>query len=80
MDPGIVSDWPGKCGICNMALVRRKRGEAVALPDGVIARMQLSPYRIQLAGIQTSPAVVPAACARAGIIREPCRGRASPRP
>ena len=56
MDPGVVSDWPGKCGICNMALVRRKRGEAVALPDGVVARMQLSPYRIQLAGIQTAPA------------------------
>jgi hypothetical protein len=56
MDPGIVSNWPGKCGICNMALVRRKRGEAIALPDGVIARMQLTPYRIQLAGIQTAPA------------------------
>jgi len=55
MDPGVVSDWPGKCGICNMALVRRKRGEAIALPDGVVARMQLSPYRLQLAGIQTSP-------------------------
>jgi hypothetical protein len=56
MDPGVLSDWPGKCGICNMALVRRKRGEAVALPDGVIARMQISPYRIQLAGIRTAPA------------------------
>jgi hypothetical protein len=56
MDPGVVSDWPGKCGICNMALVRRKRGEALALPNGVIARMQISPYRIQLAGIQTAPA------------------------
>jgi len=56
MDPGVISDWPGKCGICNMALVRRKRGEALALPDGVIARMQLSPYRIQLAGIRTAPA------------------------
>ena len=55
MDPGIVSDWPGRCGVCNMALVRRKRGEAVMLPDGVVARMQLSPYRVQLAGIQTSP-------------------------
>ncbi|MGO9916436.1 MAG: heavy metal-binding domain-containing protein, partial [Isosphaeraceae bacterium] len=55
MDPGVVSDWPGKCGICNMALVRRKRGEALALPDGVVARMQLSPYRLQLAGIQTTP-------------------------
>ncbi len=57
MDPGVVSDWPGTCGICNMALVRRKRGEAIALPDGVVARMQISPYRIQLAGIQTGPAV-----------------------
>src|SRR5262249_13175692 len=47
MDPGVVSGWSGKCGICNMALVRRKRGEPVVLPDGVIARMQLSPYRIQ---------------------------------
>jgi membrane fusion protein, copper/silver efflux system len=56
MDPGVVSIWPGRCGICNMALVRRKRGEALALPDGVVARMQLSPYRIQLAGIQTAPA------------------------
>jgi hypothetical protein len=56
MDPGVVSAWPSKCGICNMALVRRKKGEALALPDGVIARMQLSPYRIQLAGIQTAPA------------------------
>ena len=56
MDPGVLSDWPGRCGICNMTLVRRKRGEAVALPDGVVARMQLSPYRIQLAGIQTAPA------------------------
>ncbi len=56
MDPGILSDWPGRCGACNMALVRRRKGEAVLLPDGVVARMQLSPYRIQLAGIRTAPA------------------------
>ncbi len=55
MDPGVLSDWPGKCSICNMALVRRRRGEMVSLPDGVVARMQFSPYRLQLAGIQTSP-------------------------
>ncbi|MGC8638528.1 MAG: heavy metal-binding domain-containing protein [Isosphaeraceae bacterium] len=55
MDPGVVSSWPGKCGICNMDLVRRKRGEAAALPGGVVARMQLSPYRVQLAGIETAP-------------------------
>jgi hypothetical protein len=56
MDPGIHSEWPGRCGVCNMALVRRRKGEAVMLPDGVVARMQLSPYRIQLAGIRTAAA------------------------
>jgi Cu(I)/Ag(I) efflux system membrane fusion protein len=55
MCPGVLSDWPGKCPVCNMALVRRKKGEPVPQPDGVLARMQLSPYRVQLAGIQTSP-------------------------
>jgi hypothetical protein len=56
MDPGVVTDWPGKCGICQMALVVRKKGDATMLPDGVIARMQLAPYRVQLAGILTAPA------------------------
>lgn len=55
MDPGVVSNWPGKCSICNMALVRRKKGDAAPLPNGVVARMQLLPYRVQLAGIQSSP-------------------------
>ena len=68
MDPGVVSNGPGRCGVCNMALVRRKRGDAVMLPDGVVARMQLSPYRIQLAGIQTAPCgyrpALPGVCRR----------------
>jgi hypothetical protein len=55
MCPGVVSDWPGKCPVCHMALVRRKKGEMTALPDGVVARMQFSPYRVQLAGIHTWP-------------------------
>lgn len=55
MCPGVVSDFPGKCPVCNMALVRRRKGEAVPLPDGVLARMQFSPYRVQLAGIRTTP-------------------------
>jgi hypothetical protein len=54
MDPGVVSDWPAICPACNMDLVRRKKGEAVILPEGVVARMQFSPYRIQLADIRTS--------------------------
>ncbi|MFO0910876.1 MAG: heavy metal-binding domain-containing protein, partial [Isosphaeraceae bacterium] len=56
MDPGIVSITPGKCDICHMALVRRKIGDTAPLPSGVVARMQFSPYRVQLAGIQTAPA------------------------
>ncbi|MFM2095073.1 MAG: hypothetical protein RIS70_2197, partial [Planctomycetota bacterium] len=54
MCPGVTSTWPEKCPICKMPLVRRTRGEATVLPDGVIARMQLSPYRVQLAGIRSS--------------------------
>ncbi|MFO0949717.1 MAG: heavy metal-binding domain-containing protein [Isosphaeraceae bacterium] len=56
MDPGVLSDWPGKCGVCHMALVTRKKGDATMLPDGVIARMQFTPYRVQLAGLLTAPA------------------------
>src|SRR6516164_9029141 len=54
MDPGVVSDWPAVCPVCNMDLVRRKKGEAIVLPEGIVARMQFSPYRVQLAGISTS--------------------------
>src|SRR5262249_46062888 len=55
MCPGVVADWPGKCPVCQMALIRRRKGEATPLPDGVVARMQLSPYRVQLAGLRTAP-------------------------
>jgi Cu(I)/Ag(I) efflux system membrane fusion protein len=53
MDPGVLSVWPAICPICNMDLVPRKKMESQMLPSGVVARMQLSPYRIQLAGIRT---------------------------
>jgi hypothetical protein len=55
MDPGVLSDWPRKCPICYMALVRRKKGDMGPTPRGVVARVQLSPARIQLAGIRTEP-------------------------
>ncbi len=54
MDPGVLSTWPAICPICNMDLVPRKKMDAQLLPGGVVARMQLSPYRIQLAGIRTT--------------------------
>ncbi|HMC88396.1 MAG TPA: efflux RND transporter periplasmic adaptor subunit [Gemmataceae bacterium] len=55
MCPGVLSDWPTRCPVCNMALVRRKRGDMTPLPDGVLARMQFSPARLQLGNIKTSP-------------------------
>lgn len=56
MCPGVLTQWPEKCPVCKMPLVRRKKGDAALLPEGVLARMQLTPQRVQLAGVQTSPA------------------------
>ena len=59
MDPQVVrstyeanGDVP-KCPICGMPLSDRKKGEEAGLPEGVAGRVQLSPERIQLAGIKT---------------------------
>jgi Cu(I)/Ag(I) efflux system membrane fusion protein len=55
MHPSIVRDHPDKCPICGMPLSKRKKDEDdEPLPAGVIDRRQLSPYRVALAGIQTS--------------------------
>ncbi len=54
MDPGIVSVWPAICPICNMDLITRTKGSGVILPSGTVARMQISPYRLSLAGVQTA--------------------------
>ena len=59
MDPQVIrstyepnGDVP-KCPICGMPLSIRQKGETAALPEGVTGRVQLSPERIQLAGIKT---------------------------
>lgn len=59
MDPQVVrstyepnGDVP-KCPICGMPLSERLKGEAVSLPAGVTGRVQLTPERVQLAGIKT---------------------------
>lgn len=47
-----------KCPICFMPLSKRKKGEGgggESLPAGTLARVQLSPYRITLAGVRTTP-------------------------
>jgi Cu(I)/Ag(I) efflux system membrane fusion protein len=61
MDPQVIrstyepnGDVP-KCPICGMPLSIRKKGEAAKLPAGITGRVQLSPERIELAGIKTVP-------------------------
>jgi Cu(I)/Ag(I) efflux system membrane fusion protein len=62
MDPQVIrstyepnGDVP-KCPICGMPLSVRKKGGTAELPTGITGRVQLSPERIQLAGIKTVPA------------------------
>ena len=58
MHPSVVRDnGKEKCPVCFMPLSKRKKGEATdtALPAGVVSRVQLSPYRIVLAGVNTWP-------------------------
>lgn len=58
MHPSIVRDNnKEKCPICFMPLSRRKKGEATdaPLPPGVVSRVQLTPYRVVLAGVRTVP-------------------------
>ncbi len=43
------------CPICGMPLSLRKKGEVPELPEGVLTRVQLSPERVQLAGVKTVP-------------------------
>ncbi len=58
MHPSVVRDnGQDKCPVCFMPLSKRKKGAASdeALPAGVVSRVQLSPYRVVLAGVQTWP-------------------------
>lgn len=57
MHPTVVrSSNKEKCPICFMPLSKRKKGsgdDVEPLPAGVMNRVQLSPYRVVLAGVQT---------------------------
>ncbi|HBI41425.1 MAG TPA: hypothetical protein DDY78_01030, partial [Planctomycetales bacterium] len=57
MHPTVIRDHPDKCPICGMPLSKRKKieGDGEALPAGVISRVQLTPYRVALAGVETKP-------------------------
>jgi membrane fusion protein, copper/silver efflux system len=58
MHPAVVRENAReKCPICCMPLSKRKKGQAhaEALPAGIVNRVQLSPYRVVLAGVSTWP-------------------------
>ncbi len=57
MHPTVVRDHPDKCPICAMPLSKRKKGdkdEEEALPPGVSQRVQITPYKVAVAGIETA--------------------------
>ena len=53
MHPSVVRAEPGNSPICGMPLSQRKRGAIAKPPEGVLSRLQLSPYRIRQAGLAT---------------------------
>ena len=55
MHPFVIRDHKDKCPICGMDLVQRKKGAPMTLPEGVLARVQVSPDRVMQAGIQVEP-------------------------
>lgn len=55
MHPFVVRDQSGKCPICGMDLVKRKKGAPAELPEGVMARVQASPERVMQAGVEVEP-------------------------
>lgn len=55
MHPDVVRQEPGQCPKCGMPLVKRIKGQAVRLPVDVLARVQLTPQRVALANVHTTP-------------------------
>jgi len=55
MHPNVIRDARGSCPICGMPLSLRHKGETHnELPPEILGRVQLSPYRIALAGVKTT--------------------------
>lgn len=58
MHPTVVRETnKEKCPICYMPLAKRKKGDRDddPLPAGTVSRVQLTPYRVVLAGVRTVP-------------------------
>lgn len=55
MHPNIIRPEPGKCPICGMPLSKREKTSQAELPEGVLARQQLTPLKMQMGRIGTTP-------------------------
>jgi multidrug efflux pump subunit AcrA (membrane-fusion protein) len=55
MHPNIVRGEPGNCPICGMPLAKRAKTAPAALPEGVLAQRHLTPQKVQIGRIATSP-------------------------
>jgi len=56
MHPNVIRPEPGNCPICGMPLVKRaKTAGGKTLPAGVLAQVQLTPQKVQMGRIGTSP-------------------------
>lgn len=56
MHPNIVRAEPGNCPICGMPLAKRAKTGRKELAQGVLAQVQMSPQKVQMGRIATSPA------------------------
>ncbi len=55
MHPWIVQSTPGNCPICGMPLVKRAKTAKTELAPGVLAQVQLTPLKMVMGRIGTSP-------------------------
>ncbi len=55
MHPNIVRSVPGSCPICGMPLSKRAKTGMKTLPEGVLAQVELTPQKVRMGRIATSP-------------------------
>ncbi len=55
MHPNIVRSTEGTCPICGMPLSKRAKTGATTLPEGVLAQVDLTPQKVRMGRIATSP-------------------------
>ncbi|WP_165069433.1 efflux RND transporter periplasmic adaptor subunit [Paludisphaera rhizosphaerae] len=53
MHPSVVLATSASCPICGMPLAKRALGDAVALPEGVLSLVRMTPGQVAQAGVKT---------------------------